>query len=180
MGRIFDDRDNRMSPSHVVKRGIKYRYYISSALLKGRAAEAGSISRVPAVEIETLAAGAIRECIGAGLGIDDKTIIMATCPGSPSARAKSQSGSVMTGKHAPPVLMTSFECHDRSSHPNAAVKSCCRHLATVTWHARSVRKPAPPSLPQSSAGAAGWKSSLRTAMRLPRLLLTARAAAPAR
>src|SRR5262249_55067158 len=27
-GRIFDDRGNRMTPSHVRKRGIKYRYYL--------------------------------------------------------------------------------------------------------------------------------------------------------
>jgi hypothetical protein len=31
-GRIFDDRGNRMSPSHARKRGIKYRYYLSAAV----------------------------------------------------------------------------------------------------------------------------------------------------
>ena len=36
-GRIFDDRGNRMSPSHARKGGIKYRYYLSSALLQGAA-----------------------------------------------------------------------------------------------------------------------------------------------
>jgi site-specific DNA recombinase len=60
-GRIFDDRGNRMSPSHARKRGIKYRYYLSSALLDGRPAKAGSVSRVPAVEIETLVVEATRE-----------------------------------------------------------------------------------------------------------------------
>src|SRR5213594_3026742 len=30
IGRIYDDRGNRMSPSHVRKGGIKYRYYLSS------------------------------------------------------------------------------------------------------------------------------------------------------
>jgi hypothetical protein len=34
-GRIFDDRGNRMSPSHARKRGIKYRYYLSAALTQG-------------------------------------------------------------------------------------------------------------------------------------------------
>ena len=33
VGRIFDDRGNRMTPSHARKNGIKYRYYLSSALL---------------------------------------------------------------------------------------------------------------------------------------------------
>ena len=35
-GRIYDDRGHRMTPSHARRRGIKYRYYILSALLQGR------------------------------------------------------------------------------------------------------------------------------------------------
>ena len=31
IGRIYDDRGNRMTPTHVRKGGIKYRYYLSSA-----------------------------------------------------------------------------------------------------------------------------------------------------
>jgi site-specific DNA recombinase len=49
-GRIFDDRGNRMGPSHARKGGIKYRYYLSSALLQGEAARAGSVCRVSAVK----------------------------------------------------------------------------------------------------------------------------------
>ena len=36
------------------KRGARYRYYVSHALLQNRKAEAGSIARVPAPEIESL------------------------------------------------------------------------------------------------------------------------------
>jgi hypothetical protein len=36
LGRIYDDRGHKMTPSHVRKRGIKYRYYISTALLQGQ------------------------------------------------------------------------------------------------------------------------------------------------
>jgi len=60
-GRIFDDRGNRMSPSHSRKRGIKYRYYLSSALLDGRPTKAGAVSRVSAAEIETVVVKAVRE-----------------------------------------------------------------------------------------------------------------------
>jgi hypothetical protein len=60
-GRIFDDRGNRMSPSHARKHGIKYRYYLSSALLQGRPEGVGSVRRVPAAEIEALVVGAVRE-----------------------------------------------------------------------------------------------------------------------
>src|SRR5262245_25204626 len=60
-GRIFDDRGSRMSPSHARKHGIKYRYYLSSALLQGRPERAGSVRRVPAAEIEALVVAAVRE-----------------------------------------------------------------------------------------------------------------------
>jgi site-specific DNA recombinase len=43
-GRLYDDRGNRMSPTHANKKGVRYRYY-SRALLQNRKAEAGSIAR---------------------------------------------------------------------------------------------------------------------------------------
>jgi DNA invertase Pin-like site-specific DNA recombinase len=72
-GRIFDDRGNRMTPSHARKRGIKYRYYLSSVLLQGQSGRAGSISRVPAAEIETLVVKSIRERLSAS--VDDRSLI---------------------------------------------------------------------------------------------------------
>lgn len=58
-GCIFDDRGNPMSPSNTVKKGLRYRYYVSTAAIQGRRAEAGSIARAPAAEIETLAVDAL-------------------------------------------------------------------------------------------------------------------------
>ena len=60
-GRIFDDRGNKMSPSHALKKGVRYRYYVSSPVVQGRKGEAGSVKRVPAVEIEKLVIGALRD-----------------------------------------------------------------------------------------------------------------------
>jgi site-specific DNA recombinase len=60
LGRIFDDRGHRMTPSHARKRGIKYRYYISSVLVQGQAEQAGTASRVPANEIEALVVKSVR------------------------------------------------------------------------------------------------------------------------
>jgi site-specific DNA recombinase len=73
--RIFDDRGNRMTPSHARKRGIKYRYYLSSALLQGQSERAGSISRVPAAEIETLVVRSVRERLKLSASIDDRDLI---------------------------------------------------------------------------------------------------------
>jgi DNA invertase Pin-like site-specific DNA recombinase len=61
MGRIFDDRGNRMTPSHAVKNGVRYRYYISSVLIQGQPDKAAKFNRVPASEIEKLILSAIRK-----------------------------------------------------------------------------------------------------------------------
>jgi site-specific DNA recombinase len=54
-GRLFDDRGNAMSPTYTVGRdGRRYSYYVSQALLQNEKARAGSITRVPAGEIERL------------------------------------------------------------------------------------------------------------------------------
>src|SRR6266436_4480815 len=60
MGKLFDDRGNRMSPSFSSKNGVRYRFYVSSALLRGRKAEAGSVGRIPAAEIESAVIAALR------------------------------------------------------------------------------------------------------------------------
>jgi site-specific DNA recombinase len=52
-GKFYDDKGNLMGPSFSTKNGVRYRFYVSSALLRGRKAAAGSVSRVPAVEIES-------------------------------------------------------------------------------------------------------------------------------
>jgi site-specific DNA recombinase len=74
-GRIFDDRGNRMTPSHARRRGIKYRYYLSSVLLQGQSERAGSISRVPAAEIEALVVRSVRERLKLTASVDDRGVI---------------------------------------------------------------------------------------------------------
>jgi DNA invertase Pin-like site-specific DNA recombinase len=75
IGRIFDDRGNRMSPSHARKRGVKYRYYLSSALLEGRCDQSGSTRRVPAAEIEALVIRSVREYLKLKEPMDDKDLV---------------------------------------------------------------------------------------------------------
>jgi site-specific DNA recombinase len=77
MGYIFDDRGNRMSPSHAQKRGVRYRYYVSCQVLQGRRSDAGSVPRVPAPEIESAVLAALQNGVGAGEGraLDPETIL---------------------------------------------------------------------------------------------------------
>ena len=72
-GVLFDDKGNRLTPSHVRKRGgRRYRYYVSQALLQQRPNQAGSVARIPAQEIEDLALDRIRRIVGEqGLPVED-------------------------------------------------------------------------------------------------------------
>lgn len=74
-GRIYDDRGNRMSPSHTHRRGIKYRYYLSTVLVQGLAKQAGSISRVPAPEIELVILRSLRDHLKRPEPMDDRDLI---------------------------------------------------------------------------------------------------------
>jgi site-specific DNA recombinase len=75
IGRIFDDRGNRMTPSHSRKRGLGHRYYVSSALFHGQAERAGSVRRVSAPEIEALVIRSLCEHLDQTSPIDDRTLI---------------------------------------------------------------------------------------------------------
>jgi site-specific DNA recombinase len=74
-GRLFDDRGHRMTPSHARRGTVKYRYYISSALVQGQGEQAGTVRRVPANEIEAVVAGSIRTHLGQSPDSDDAAII---------------------------------------------------------------------------------------------------------
>jgi site-specific DNA recombinase len=61
MGRIFDEHGSRMTPTYAVKKDVRYRYYISAALLQGQSHNVAKLNRVPALEIERLIISAARE-----------------------------------------------------------------------------------------------------------------------
>lgn len=60
MGRIFDDAGHLMTPVHSLRRGRRYRYYVSSALVQGQSSAAGTMSRVPADQVEALVLEGVR------------------------------------------------------------------------------------------------------------------------
>jgi hypothetical protein len=76
-GRIFDDRGNRMSPSHSRKGATRHRYYVSSAVIQGRPEAAGSIPRVPGAKIEAVVVDAVRTHVGHDAPIDTTELITA-------------------------------------------------------------------------------------------------------
>jgi site-specific DNA recombinase len=72
-GLLFDADGNRMTPTHAVKNGRRYRYYVSHPLItQARAGSPGGL-RVPAPEIEQLVANRIRRFLSEPDNILDAT-----------------------------------------------------------------------------------------------------------
>jgi DNA invertase Pin-like site-specific DNA recombinase len=70
-GRLFDEEGHRMSPTHTNKKGVRYSYYVSAAVLRKHAP--GPIGRVPAPELEAVVVDTIRRHLQ-GDGADAKPI----------------------------------------------------------------------------------------------------------
>jgi len=62
-GLLFDDIGHRMVPTHATKAGVRYRYYVSFPHLHGesRTASVGSVSRVPANDVENVVVKSLNE-----------------------------------------------------------------------------------------------------------------------
>ena len=52
-GMLFDEKGNRFTPSHAIKNGKRYRYYVSQAVVQRKSGMKGP-QRFPAYELETL------------------------------------------------------------------------------------------------------------------------------
>jgi site-specific DNA recombinase len=74
-GRLFDDRGQRMTPTHTHKGSIKYRYYVSLPLIQGQPEQAGSISRISAPEVEALVTKSVRDERGLSVDLDGKALV---------------------------------------------------------------------------------------------------------
>src|SRR5438552_1059862 len=66
-GLLFDDAGYRMIPTHATKAGVRYRYYVSTPFLHGEAktASAGSVSRIPAADIEAVVVKFVKQHLAA-------------------------------------------------------------------------------------------------------------------
>ena len=71
-GLIFDAEGHSMTPSHAVKAGRRYRYYISRPLITRTRAESAGGLRIPAAEIEPLVTGAIHKLLSTPARLSEK------------------------------------------------------------------------------------------------------------
>ena len=65
-GLLFDDHGCRMTPTHAVKNGKRYRYYVSRPLATGTRHYAPAGRRLPAGDIEQLVVDRVRAALSDG------------------------------------------------------------------------------------------------------------------
>jgi site-specific DNA recombinase len=122
-GRIYDDRGNHMTPSHTRKGNVRYRYYLSSAVLQGTPECAGSVHRVPATAVEALVIKSVREHLKPSPSIDDRGLITTRI-----ARIEVQAKELV-------IQLT----HEPNATPNRK-KTAARTLLRVPWQRTSLTR----------------------------------------
>ena len=97
-GMLFDRDGNRMTPSHAIKKGTRYRYYVSGSLItKDRTENSGGL-RIPAAEIEQLVSSRVHRWL-----LDPGSIYKSTSARLPDASIQQRlvARTADIGKHWP-------------------------------------------------------------------------------
>jgi site-specific DNA recombinase len=82
-GMLLDGDGNRMTPTHAVKNGVRYRYYVSRSLITKAQPEPSAGLRIPARELEQVVTSRVRQwLLGPG------SIYQATRLADPSAQRR--------------------------------------------------------------------------------------------
>jgi len=95
-GILFDPDGNRMTPTHAVKKGMRYRYYVSRPLITKNQSEGSLGLRIPAAEIEQLVASRMRQWL-----LDPASIYQAIRFSDASAQRRLLARAAQIGKSWP-------------------------------------------------------------------------------
>jgi site-specific DNA recombinase len=141
-GLLFDDAGHRMIPTHATKAGVRYRYYASTPVLHGeaRTASAGSVSRIPAADIEDSVTKSLREYLAANQG---KATTSAESLGNRETIAKLVTGIVV---HSDRLIISL-----KSDDVDDASDSFEVRSLTIPWHKPPSRRSRQILLPHSAA-----------------------------
>jgi len=101
-GLLFDGDGNRMTPSHAVRKGTRYRYYVSGSLITKDRAENAAALRVPAAEIEQLVSDRVHRWLLNSGSIDQST---AARLADPSIEHRRVARAAEIGRHWPELPM---------------------------------------------------------------------------
>jgi site-specific DNA recombinase len=82
-GMLFDGDGNRMTPTHAINKGTRYRYYVSRPLITKDQTEQSAGRRIPAGQIEQLVTSRMRQWL-----VDPGSIYQATRLSDPSMQRR--------------------------------------------------------------------------------------------
>jgi DNA invertase Pin-like site-specific DNA recombinase len=100
-GMLFDGSGNAMTPTHAVKKGTRYRYYVSRPLITQDRSEGSAGLRLPAEAIEQLVTGRVRRWL-----LDPGSIYPVTQRTDPSAQRRLIARAAELGKSWPQLPAT--------------------------------------------------------------------------
>jgi site-specific DNA recombinase len=98
---LFDDDGNRMTPSHAVKQGTRYRYYVSHRLITKDQTNRAAGLHIPAAEFEQLVTNRVRQRL-----LDPGNIYQATRLSEPSTQRRLIARAAEIGKTWPELPVT--------------------------------------------------------------------------
>jgi site-specific DNA recombinase len=141
-GLLFDDAGHRMIPTHATKAGVRYRYYASTPVLHGeaRTASAGSVSRVPAADIEDMVVKSLKEHFAAN---QDKSATGTLPLKDRGELAQLVTGIVVHGDRLV-IRLKSDNADEASDSPND-------QSLTIPWRKPPSRKPRQILLPHNAS-----------------------------
>jgi site-specific DNA recombinase len=132
-GMLFDAEGNRMTPSYAVKKGMRYRYYVSRPLITQDQRERSTPLRIPAGEIEHLVTSRVRQWL-----LDPGGIYQSTRLPDPSAQPRliaraveiGRSWTQLPGTRQRAFLTTLIDRIDVGAH-QIDIHLCLMRLATL-------------------------------------------------
>jgi DNA invertase Pin-like site-specific DNA recombinase len=95
-GMLFDDHGNRMTPTHAMKKGTRYRYYVSRPLITNDQTDSPVGLRIPAEEIEQAVTSRLRQWL-----VDSGSVYQVIRLADLSAKRRLIARTEEIGKHWP-------------------------------------------------------------------------------
>ena len=90
---LFDRDGNRLTPTHAVKKGARYHYYVSRPLITKDQTERSAGLRIPAADVEQLVTSRVRQWL-----LDPSSIYKVTRLWDPSAQRRLVARAAEVGK----------------------------------------------------------------------------------
>ena len=144
---------------------MKYRYYLSSALLQSTAERAGSVRRVPATDVEALVIKSVREHLKPSQPVDDRNLIstgVARVEVQPKQLVIHLTGEPKATANRKKIRATGILCVPWQRTPSTRRREILLPKGMPPKHARPIRSETRATLVAAIARGRRWLAELTT------------------